>query len=183
MDKKIPSSLLIYFFCNETQEIEMLDLESCILKKNEQMENEINVIIEKVQNSHDYSEICSAFKGTKKENGLYEGGKYEEDIKQQWQRLEQLEIGQRLENILENVNDTDKKANWYYRIQLIQGRFKEKFKGWWEKQDYAKRKTCIICGKNPNCLERNWLTRVEFEKVKFGVNVYIQRGLKDPSNS
>ena len=36
---------------------EMLDLESCIIKKNEQMENEINAIIEKVQNLLHYSKI------------------------------------------------------------------------------------------------------------------------------
>ena len=35
--------------------------------------------------------------------------------------------------------------------------------------------------KKPNCLEKNRLTRIVFEKVKFSVNVCIRRGLKDPS--
>ena len=147
------------------------------------MENEIDAIVKKVENEEDYFEICSAFKVNKKDNGIYEGGKEEEDIKHVWQTFEQFEIGKRLENILDTVNESEKKEEWFYVVQIIQDRFKEKFKGWWEKQEYTARRTCIICSEEPNCLEKNWLTRAEFEKVKFGVMVYVARGLKDPSDS
>ena len=133
-----------------------------------------------VEHSVDYFEICSAFK--KEDYGFK--GKDEEHIKHQWQSFEYYEIGKRLENILENVNGSDKKEEWYYKIQIIQGRFKEKFQRWCDgKQEYISRKICIICGKKPNCLEKNWLTRDEFEKIKFSVMVNLKRGKKEPSNS
>ena len=161
----------------------MLLLQDVIKKKYEKMEYEIDAIIKKVENSEDYFEISRAFQGNKKDNGLYEGGKDEEEIKQEWQKLEHYQIGRSLENILDKVDESEKKEDWYYKVQLIQGRFKQKFAPWWEKREYTTRKTCIICGKVPNCLEKNWLTRSEFEKVKFSVLVYGQRGLKDPSKS
>ena len=147
------------------------------------MENEIDAIIKMVENSEDETKIHDAFMGTKKENGLYEGGKNEEDIKDEWNSLER-QIGKRLQNILENVSESEKNKEWFYRVQLIQGRFKEKFNAWWAaNQKYTKAKTCIICTKKPNCLEKNWLTKVEFEKVRFCVDVYMLRGLKEPSES
>ena len=66
----------------------MIYLQDVIEKKYEKMENEIDDILKKVENSEDYFEISRAFQGNKKDNGLYEGGKDEEEIKQEWQKLE-----------------------------------------------------------------------------------------------
>ena len=157
---------------NGSIKIEMANIENSIKCKYEKMDTEINEILEKVKYSEDSRKIDSAFLGNKKENGLYEGGKNENDIKHEWQVFEQFHLGRRLENILENINESERKSEWYYRIQIIQGRFKEKFKGWWEEhQEYTKFQTCIICGQEPNCLEKNWLTRIEFKKVQFTVNL------------
>ena len=108
----------------------MVNLENSIKGKYEKMEKEIDAIVKKVENSEDQFEICTAFKGNKKHNGLYEGGKEEEQIKHEWQTFEQFQIGKSLENILENVDESEKKEEWFYVIQIIQDRFKEKFKGW-----------------------------------------------------
>ena len=80
----------------------MFDLETSIIKKSENMENEIDAIRKMVENSEAETEIRDAFIGTKKENGLYDGGKNKEDIKDEWNSLE-CQIGKRLQNILENV--------------------------------------------------------------------------------
>ena len=89
-----------------------------------------------------------------------------------------------METILDDINESERDTEWYFKVQIIQGSFKEKYKGWWEgNQKYTSQKTCIICQKEPNCIERNWLTKVEFEKVKFGVMVYVARGKKEPSHS
>ena len=66
---------------NDKVRNEMLDLVKSIQEKNTKMEHEIDEIIQKVETSEDYFEICSAFKGQKQENGLYKDGKYEEDIR------------------------------------------------------------------------------------------------------
>ena len=71
-------------------------------------------------------------------------------------------------------------------IQTIQERSIERFPAWWRedepKEKYFKKKDCFICKKEPNCLEKNWLTRVEYEKVRFGPNVFLARGLKEPTD-
>ena len=98
-------------------------------------------------------------------------------------KFEQFQVGKRLGKILENTSDSEKTEDWFYMVEIIQDRFKEKFKGWWENPEYTTRKSCIICSKEPNCLQKNWLSRAEFEKVKFSVWVYERRGLKDPTSS
>ena len=170
---------------NQQVKNEMRDLKKEIEDKFVKMEEELEEIIKKVENSEDHFEICSAFKGQKQSNGIYKGGKDGEEIKHEWQTFEQFQVGKKLENILENINETERKKEWYYRVQLIQGEFKEKYQPWWgdSKQEYTTSKTCIICSKKPNCLEKNWLTRVEFEKVKYSVMVYVARGIKEPSKS
>ena len=151
---------------------EMANIESSIKDKYEKIDTGINEVLKKVENSEDSREIDSAFLGNKKENGLYEGGKDESDIQHEWQVFEQFHIGRRLEDILDNIDESERKSEWFYKVQIIQGRFKQKFKGWWEQhQEYTTWKTCIICGKEPNCLEKNWLTKIEFKKVKFTVNI------------
>ena len=60
-------------------------------------------IKEKFVKLEDYLEICTAFKGTKQDNGIYKGGKYEEDIKNEWQLFEIFQIGKTLKNIFQNI--------------------------------------------------------------------------------
>ena len=74
----------------------MTNLEKDIQNKFVKIENELEDIIKKVEKSEDYFEICSAFKGQKQNNGIYKGGKDEEDIRHEWQTFEQFEIGRRL---------------------------------------------------------------------------------------
>ena len=55
----------------------------------------------------DQFEICTAFKGNKKHNGLYDGGKEEEQIKHEWQTFEQFQIGKSLENIRQETRQLE----------------------------------------------------------------------------
>ena len=78
----------------------------------------------------------------------------------------------------------NKKKKMVLQSTIDSGKIQKKFNAWWAaNQKYTKAKTCIICTKKPNCLEKNWLTKVEFEKVRFCVDVYMFRGLKEPSES
>ena len=82
---------------------------------------------------------------------------------------------------MENVDENEKNEKWYFKTLIVQGGSIEKLPGWWHGQPkYTTSKTCIICGKEPSCLEGNWLTRVEFEKLIYGPKVFFLRGLEEP---
>ena len=164
---------------------ELTDIGKSINEMHENMERKVDEILEKVKDSEDSTEIYNAFKGEKIGNYEYKGGIEEEDIKHKYQLFEHYDVRRRLEKVLESVDESEKNKDWYFRIQIIQGTAIERFPAWWEDEElkYIKKRNCIICKKEPNCLEKNWLTKVEFEKVKFGPNVYLARGLKEPTDA
>ena len=89
-----------------------------------------------------------------------------------------------MKNIFQNINESDKDKKWYFKIQSIQAILNEKFNGWWgQDRNYSTIKRCIICDKEPICLDKNWLSRDEYGKSKYGVMVFVAKGKKDPTKS
>ena len=172
---------------DEEVQSEMMKIEKSIKEKHEKIEKRVGEILEKVKDSEDSSEISMAFKGERipDEYWAFKGGIEEKDLKHEYQTFEH-DVRERLEKILENIGESEENKDWYYMIQTIQERSIERFPAWWRedepKEKYFKKKDCIICKKEPNCLEKNWLTRVEYEKVTFGPNVFLARGLKEPTD-
>ena len=168
---------------DEQVKSEMMRLEKCIIEKHNKMEREVDDMIEKAKDLKNFREIGYAFKGEKIGKWEFKGGKEENDIKHDYQGFEQFTIKKELKKILDDVDESEISKDWYLMVQKIQERFIEKFPGWWEKElRYKTRKNCIICKREPNCLEENWLTKEEFLKVKYGPNVNLSRQLKDPRN-
>ena len=74
-----------------------------------------------------------------------------------------------MNKILDEVEEKDKTQEWYQIVEKIQDRFKDRFKGWWihNYHKYARQNNCIICQKEPNCLNKYNLTKEETKKMMF----------------
>ena len=70
---------------------------------------------------------------------------------------------------MDNVEETDIGQDWYLIIENIQERFKDRFKHPWTEgyPNYTRRKTCIICHREPNCLNKNNLSKKETKKMMY----------------
>ena len=90
-------------------------------------------------------------------------------IQHEWQYFQQYNLGKKMEKILNDIEQTDKNRDWYLIVEKIQERFKERFKGWWVQnyEKYTKQYTCIICQKEPNCLNQYNLSKKETKKMMF----------------
>ena len=91
------------------------------------------------------------------------------EIQHNWQKFEQFNIGRKIEKVLEDVEENGKNQEWYLIMERIQERFKDRFKGWTIKEfhKYSRQNSCIICKKEPNCLNQYNLSKEETKKMMF----------------
>ena len=81
----------------------------------------------------------------------------------EWRR-----IGDRIKKILDKVEESEIGKDWYFTVQKIQERYERNHLKLLNEQKYSRKRICIICKKEPNCLEKNLLSREEHHMVKFG---------------
>ena len=154
---------------NKKVKSEMISIGKSIDEKQEKVDWEIEEILKKVEDSEDSMEIWKAFKGEKIENStMYKEGKEQTDIQHEWNIFEWWEIGGRMKNILVEIEGSRIGTDWYSIIQTIQERYEENHSMVLDKQKYTTNKFCFICKKEPNCLEKNWLTKEEHHMVLYG---------------
>ena len=112
-----------------------------------------------------------------------ENGLKKHDVQHKWHYFEQYNLGEKIEKILNEAEESDKDQEWFLIVENIQERFKERFKGWWE--DYGKfmrLKKCIICNKEPNCLNQYNLSKME-TKAKLSVKCFTEQPLNSKAAS
>ena len=138
----------------------MLDIEDNINDLYQKIENRIDEVVARLDNCNDHVKVQQLFS----ENNLTKT-----DIQNEWWKYEQYNLGKKLENILEDVEEIDRSQDWYPIVEKIQERFKDRFKGWWMDgyPKYTKQNTCIICYKEPNCLSKNNLSKKETEIMMY----------------
>ena len=82
-------------------------------------------------------------------------------IQRQWLKLEGA-IDKKLKNLLAKIGDLEKTTEWYKILKKMYESYQQKFtEEWWlywKKGDYLPKSffylPCIICNKEPNCLEK-----------------------------
>ena len=136
------------------------DIEDSINSLHQGIEKRIDEAVEKVKDYEDFREVQKFYR----ENDLEH-----HQIRHEWWKFEQFNVGEKIGKLLENIEETDESQEWYFVICKIQDRFKEKFKGWWggDCLKYPKQYTCIICNKRPNCLNQYELSKEENNKWLF----------------
>ena len=138
----------------------MLEIEDSINDLYQEIESRIDEIVEKVKDFDDHVKVYKLFS----ENGLVK-----HDIQHEWFCFQQYNLGKKMEKILVDTEQVDKDQDWYSIVEKIQERFNERFKGWWveDYEKHTKQTTCIICQKEPNCLNDYNLSKKETKKMMF----------------
>ena len=85
------------------------------------------------------------------------------EIQNEWHSFQQYKRGDKIEKILNDVEETDKNVEWYSIVEKIQERFRERFKGCWVENHHKfnKQTSCIIFHKVPNYLNEYNLSKEE----------------------
>ena len=140
----------------------MLQIQSSI----DNLYQEIEIRIDKVVGIVKNFDCQVKVKEIIRENGLQL-----HEIQHEWELFQQYKLGEEIEKILDDVEETDKNKEWYAIVEKIQERFKERFKGWWVENyhKFTKQTSCIICHKVPNCLNEYNLSKEETKVVMFTV--------------
>ena len=112
-----------HFFENFSQidikvKAKMLDIEDNVNDLYQKIENRIDEVVARLDNCNDHVKVQQLFS----ENNLTKT-----DIQNEWWKYEQYNLGKKLENILEDVEEIDRSQDWYPIVEKIQERFKDRF--------------------------------------------------------
>ena len=149
-----------YSKINTNVKEKMLQILSSIDNLYQEIEVRIDKVVGIVQNFNCHIKVTNVFR----ENGLLL-----HEIQNEWQSFEQYKLGDKIEKILNGVEESDKNEEWYSIVEKIQERFRERYKGWWVENyhKFIKQTSCIICHKVPNCLNEYNLSKEETKIMMF----------------
>ena len=119
---------------------------------------EIKIRIDKVVDIVQYFNCHIKVTNVFRENGLLL-----HEIQNEWHSFQQCKLGDKIEKILNDVEETDKNVEWYSIVEKIQERFRERFKGCQVENHHKfnKQTSCIIFHKVPNHLNEYNLSKEE----------------------
>ena len=72
--------------------------------------------------------------------------------------------------MLDAVDESKCKEDWYIAVQKLQERYEQSHFQGFNVQKYHTYGKCMICNRQPNCLEKNWLTKEKHDHIKYGPN-------------
>ena len=166
-----------YFEINTNVKEKMLQIQSSL----DNLYQEIEIRIDKVVGIVKNFDCQVKVKEIIRENGLQL-----HEIQHEWELFQQYKLGEEIEKILDDVEETDKNVEWYSIVEKIQERFRKRFKGWWVENHHKfnKQTSCIIFHKVPNYL--NGYNISEEETIKKPCQLYLNdcslkiKQIKDP---
>ena len=145
---------------NQKVKENMLEIQDSINNLHQEIEARIDKVVEKVRNFDDHVEVSKVFR----ENGLLK-----HEIQHEWQFFQESNLRKKMKGILDDTEQSDIEHDWYSIVEKIQERFKERFKGWWVRdyEKFTRQASCIICNKEPNCLNEYNLSKKETKTMMF----------------
>ena len=126
----------------------MLDIQHSI----HDFSQEILTLIENtVQNAKKF-EVNNSNDVVKVQTFLKKNKVVKHEIQNKWEFFEQNDLKKRISKLLDDLQETAKRQEWYSVVEKIQERFKDIYKGWWmdNYSKFIRINTCIICKKEPD---------------------------------
>ena len=140
----------------------MLDIQHSI---NDFSEEIISLIENTVQNAKKI-EVNNSDDGVKVQTFLRKNKVVKHEIQNKWEFFEQNDLKKRMSKFLADLQETAKGQEWYSVVEKIQERFKDIYKGWWmdNYSKFIRINTCIICKKEPDCLNKYIPSKKDYKK-------------------